>query len=214
MAARHFAFVPVKKASSLPDAAPSPDLDAIKRKARGDAGKLRNGLHEKGKAEAGESLARAGLAFTGLAPPLIVSGFHPFRSEINILPLMERLHAEGFRTALPIVPGQGVPLIFRAWNPGDEMGKGEWDIPVPLATAPEVLPDVLLVPLLSFDRRGFRLGYGGGFYDRTLAKLRALKPVTAIGTAYAGQEVAEVPRGEYDVALDWVLTEEGPIKCG
>lgn len=198
----------------MPDTTqPAADLDALKRQARSAAGKLRNQLHESAKETAPLALAATGLGFTGLTPPLIVSAFYPFRSEISTLPLMERLASEGWRTALPIVLGPGVPLQFRAWAPGDAMGKGEWDIPIPLETAPEVLPDVLFVPLLSFDRQGYRLGYGGGFYDRTLAKLRAIKPVTAIGTAYAGQEVEFVPRGEYDAPLDWILTEEGPIQC-
>lgn len=198
----------------LPDTSPPPaDLDALKRQARGAAGRLRNQLHEAGKDTAPLALVAAGLGFTGLRPPLIVSGFYPYRSEISTLPLLERLAAEGWQTALPIVLGPGMPLQFRAWKPGDAMGKGEWDIPIPLETAPEVLPDVLFVPLLAFDRAGYRLGYGGGFYDRTLAKLRAIKPVTAIGTAYAGQQVEDVPRGEYDAPLDWILTEEGPFKC-
>jgi 5-formyltetrahydrofolate cyclo-ligase len=91
---------------------------------------------------------------------------------------------------------------------------GRWDIQVPPAEAPEVLPDVLLVPLLAFDREGFRLGYGGGFYDRTLEKLRALKEVTAIGIAYAGQEMDTVPRDEFDQRLDWIMTEKETFKCG
>lgn len=189
-------------------------LEDTKKQARGAAGRLRNGLHEQLKDSAPARLAETGLGFTGLVAPGIVSGFYPFRSEISTLPLLARLAGQGFTTALPIVMGAGLPLTFRAWTEGDAMGKGDWDIPIPLETAPEVLPDVLFVPLLAFDRAGYRLGYGGGFYDRTLAKLRAIKPVTAIGTAYAGQEVAQVPRGEFDAPLDWVLTEEGPIKCG
>lgn len=199
----------------LPDTSPPPaDLDGLKRQARGAAGKRRNQLHEAGKDTACLALAATGLGFTGLKPPRIVSGFYPFRSEISTLPLLARLAGEGWQTALPIVLGPGVPLLFRAWAPGDAMGKGEWDIPIPLDSAPEVEPDVLFVPLLAFDRAGYRLGYGGGFYDRTLAKLRAIKPVIAIGTAYAGQQVDFVPRGEYDAPLDWILTEEGPIACG
>ena len=85
---------------------------------------------------------------------------------------------------------------------------------VPPEEAPEVLPDVLLVPLLAFDREGFRLGYGGGFYDRTLEKLRALKKVTAIGIAYAGQEMDTVPRDAFDQRLDWIMTEKETFKCG
>ena len=191
-----------------------PDLETIKRQARGAAGRARNGLHERLKDVAPLKLAEVGLGFTGLKGPLIVSGFYPFRSEISTLPLLARLAGDGFTTALPIVMGAGLPLTFRQWREGDAMGKGDWDIPIPLDTAPEVLPDVLFVPLLSFDRKGYRLGYGGGFYDRTLAKLRAIKPVTAIGTAYAGQEVDAVARGPHDAPLDWVLTEEGPIRCG
>jgi 5-formyltetrahydrofolate cyclo-ligase len=198
----------------LPDTSSAADLAQVKRKTRSAAGQVRNGLHEALKDMAPQRLAATGLSFTGLQPPLIVSGFYPFRSEISTLPLLERLYGEGYQTALPIVLGPGVPLLFRRWSPGDAMGRGEWDIPIPLDSAPEVFPDVLFVPLLSFDRLGYRLGYGGGFYDRTLAKLRAMKPITAIGTAYAGQEVPEVPREAYDMALDWVLTEEGPIACG
>ena len=84
---------------------------------------------------------------------------------------------------------------------------------MPEETAPEVLPDVLLVPLLAFDSRGYRLGYGGGFYDRTLEKLRALKKVTAVGVAYQAQMTDEVPLGEHDAPLDYVMTEEGTFRC-
>ncbi|MBL8906323.1 MAG: 5-formyltetrahydrofolate cyclo-ligase, partial [Rhizobiales bacterium] len=76
----------------------------------------------------------------------------------------------------------------------------------------EVHPDVLLVPMLAFDRRGYRLGYGGGYYDRTLAALRVLKPITAIGIAYSGQEIAEVPHGSWDEPLDWIMTERGAFR--
>jgi 5-formyltetrahydrofolate cyclo-ligase len=91
---------------------------------------------------------------------------------------------------------------------------GVWNIPVPPETSPELLPDVLLVPMLAFDRNGYRLGYGGGFYDRTLVKLRAIKPVVAIGVAYSAQEVPEVPRAPFDQPLDWIMTERETLKCG
>ena len=89
-----------------------------------------------------------------------------------------------------------------------------WDIPAPPEQAPEVLPDVLLVPLLAFDRAGYRLGYGGGFYDLTLAKLRAIKKVTAVGVAYHAQLVDQVPRAPHDAPLDYVMTEEETLTCG
>lgn len=189
-------------------------LDEVKKQARNAQGKIRAGLHAVLKDEAPLVLARHGLGFANVQPPAIVSGFYPFRSEISTLPLLSALAAQGFMTALPIVMGEGLPLVFRQWREGDDMGKGDWDIPIPLDSAPEVLPDVLFVPLLAFDQQGYRLGYGGGFYDRTLAKLRAIKPVVAIGTAYSGQQVDEVPRGEFDAPLDWILTEKGPMRCG
>ena len=113
-----------------------------------------------------------------------------------------------------MVIAKNTPLVFRQWAPGDALVLGRWNIKVPPEEAPEVLPDVLLVPLLAFDRRGFRLGYGGGFYDRTLEKLRTLKKVTAIGIAYAGQEVDAVPYEEFDQRLDWIMTEKESFKCG
>ena len=126
------------------------------------------------------------------------------------MPLIARLAGEGWRTALPVVVGRNLPLVFRAWALGEPTMAGRWSIAMPLATAAEVEPDVLLVPMLAFDAAGFRLGYGGGFYDRTLAALRAVKPVIAVGVAFAAQEVAEVPRGRHDEPLDWILTEAGP----
>ncbi len=93
------------------------------------------------------------------------------------------------------------------------METGVLKILVPLASAPEVEPDVLLVPLLAFDKAGYRLGYGGGFYDATLAMLRAKKTITAIGVAYSGQEVADVPHEAHDMKLDYVMTEKGIVKC-
>jgi 5-formyltetrahydrofolate cyclo-ligase len=186
----------------------------IKKSARGAAAKRRAEAHAALKDEAGLALAARGLP-DGLADRRgIVSGFIPYKSEITTLPLMAALLRRGWRTALPVVIAPDTPLVFRAWSPGDRLEPGVWDIPVPLAAAPEVLPDLLLVPGLSFDRKGFRLGYGGGFYDRTLAKLRAVKPVTAIGVAYHAQIVDEVVRDAFDAPLDYVMTEQETIACG
>jgi len=193
---------------------PLHDLEAQKRTARSAALNLRIALHEKQKREAPLALARAGLDFTGLMPGLVVSGFFPHKSEIDTLPLLARLHSEGWITSLPIVQGERQPLIFRQWAPGEPTVAGIWDIPMPPEDAPEVKPDVLLVPLLAFDAAGYRLGYGGGFYDRTLACLRQKKNITAIGVGYSGQELPLVPRGVMDQPLDYILTEAGPRKCG
>jgi 5-formyltetrahydrofolate cyclo-ligase len=137
----------------------------------------------------------------------IVSGFMPLKTEINPLPLMRALADAGARLALPVVAGKGKPLIMRAFAFGEELASGVWGIREPKPEAPEVFPDILLVPMLAFDRSGQRVGYGAGYYDMTIAALRARKPVTTVGIAYAEQEVAEVPSTPRDARLDLVLTE-------
>ena len=189
------------------------DIAEVKRKARTAASKRRAEAHEILKDTAGLAMAKRGLpAGLDLAAG-IVSGFIPYKSEITTVPMLNRLHRDGWQTCLPIVIAQEEPLIFRAWAPGDPLVPGAWDIPVPVDSAPEVLPDVLLVPMLAFDRKGFRLGYGGGFYDRTLEKLRELKKVVAIGVAYHAQMVDEVPVGIHDAPLDYVMTEQETFAC-
>lgn len=164
-------------------------------------------------AAAGARLAEHGLSFLDVAPGAIVSGFSAIRDEIDAGALLARLHGEGFRLCLPVMEGKARPLIFRAWSPGDAMGKAQWGIAEPLPDKPVLEPDVILVPLLAFDAAGHRLGYGGGFYDRTLARLRAIKPVVAVGVAYDELKVDAVPHRGYDQPLDWVLTPSGPLRC-
>ena len=146
-----------------------------------------------------------------VASDAIVSGFMPLNSEISPLPLMRKLAEAGAGLALPVVVGRGLPLSMRAYAFGDALLKGVWGIRVPPPEAPEVAPDVLLVPLLAFDRNGNRLGYGAGYYDMTIAALRARKRVVAIGVAFAAQEVDEVPTTPRDARLDLVLTEREVI---
>lgn len=188
------------------------DLVAAKKLARKEAAARRAPAHEALKDVAGMALAERGL------PPSvhgkIVSGFMPYKSEITTMPLLNALRRKGWTTALPIVIAEGEPLIFRTWAPGEKLVPGIWDIPMPPADAAEVLPDVLLVPGLAYDRAGYRLGYGGGFYDRTLVKLRAIKPVVAIGVGYSAQMVDTVLRAAYDQPLDFIMTEKETIACG
>jgi 5-formyltetrahydrofolate cyclo-ligase len=146
-----------------------------------------------------------------IAPGATVAGFSPLKSEINPIPLMRKLADAGAQLALPVIAGRGKPLIMRAFAFGDELDKGQWGIREPKPDAAEVAPDVLLVPLLAFDRTGNRIGYGAGYYDRTIARYRVMKPVTAVGIAYAAQEIADVPVTERDVRLDLVLTEREVI---
>ncbi len=162
---------------------------------------------------AGQAIAVHGIAFAGIAPPAMVSGFLPIGEEIDPMPLLLRLQGEGFGLCLPVMEGKGTPLVFRAWAPGDALQATTWGIREPRASAPLAEPDVVLGPLLAFDRAGYRLGYGGGFYDRTLARLRGLKPIVSIGLAYDEQQVDAVPHLDYDQRLDWVLTPSGPKKC-
>jgi len=154
-----------------------------------------------------------GLTFLEPAPGAIVSGFSAIRDEIDPAQLLARLHREGFRLCLPVMEGKGLPLVFRAWSPGDAMGRVQWGIAEPLPDKSVLEPDIVLVPLLAFDAQGYRLGYGGGFYDRTLARLRAIKPVVAVGVAYDELKVDAVPHLHYDQPLDWVLTPSGPMRC-
>lgn len=131
----------------------------------------------------------------------VLSGYMPMRSEIDPLGVM-RAHLGP--VCVPIVPGRAQPLLFHRWTPEMPMIEGRFKALVP-ETAEEIVPEVLLVPLLAFDRRGYRLGYGGGFYDRTLAGLRAQGRVLAIGYAYAAQEVPEVPIEPTDARLDAIV---------
>jgi 5-formyltetrahydrofolate cyclo-ligase len=189
-------------------------LDAVKKAARISAASAREAAHDKAKDSAPAALAVRGLPIPRDPQNHIVSVFHSFGTEISTTELFDRLVAEGWTTALPVVVAKNTPLLFRQWAPGDALVLGRWDIQIPPDTAPEVEPDVLLVPMLAFDHKGYRMGYGGGFYDRTLAKLRALKKVTAIGVAYAGQEIDMVPHDDHDQPLDWIMTEQETFKCG
>ena len=144
----------------------------------------------------------------GLRGVATVAGYLPIRSEIDAMPAMLALAGLGYRLAVPLVAGPGRPLEFRSWSAGAATEAGAFGVPVPVA-GEAVVPDVLLVPLLAFDAGGHRLGYGGGFYDRTLAALRAGAGVVAVGLAYAAQEVPAVPRAATDAVLDAVATEAG-----
>lgn len=156
----------------------------------------------------------AGLVLSGWyprieGPPGVVSGYWPFRSEIDPRPLMARFARAGWRVALPVTPARGMeaPLTFRLWDPAAEMTTHSFGMSEPHPGAEAVRPDVVLVPLLAFDRAGHRLGYGAGHYDRTLERLRAAGPVRAVGLAYAGQEVDALPAEPHDQPLDAILTE-------
>jgi 5-formyltetrahydrofolate cyclo-ligase len=193
----------------MPDAAALPPKD-LKAALRRDAVARRDELPAAARQAAAQVVSDRGLP-VAVAPGMVVSGFWPIKNEISPLPLMRRLADAGAVLALPVIGGRGQPLTMRAWSFGAPLVPGVWGIREPQADAPEVFPDIAIVPLLAFDRRGYRLGYGGGFYDRTLARLRAMKPVTAAGIAFAMQQIDEVPTTPRDERLDLVLTEDGTI---
>ena len=137
----------------------------------------------------------------------VVSGVWPLPGEIDLRPLLEVLHARGHAVVLPVTPPRGQPLTFRRWRPGDLLVPERFGTMAP--TGEVAVPDFVLVPLLAFDRRGYRLGYGGGYYDRTLA---ALPRRFALGFGFAAQEADAVPVGPTDIRLDAVATERGIIR--
>lgn len=160
--------------------------------------------------DAGATLRDNFLERLRLADGATVSGFWPIGAEIDPRPLMVALADRGHPLALPVVVAAGKPLIFRAWRPGDKLIPAGFGTSVPSEDAAPAVPDVLIVPLLAFDRRGYRLGYGGGYYDRTIAALRP-GGALAIGVAFAAQEVAHVPTDSFDQRLDLIVTERDAI---
>ena len=183
-----------------------PDLTAAKRALRAAARERRKGLDP---AAAGSALAEHVLR--EIAPPAgaSVSGYWPIGDEIDIRPLLHALHDRDHSVLLPVTPARGEPLTFCRWRPGDVLQPESFGTVRPLDEPAD--PDILFVPLLAFDAAGGRLGYGGGFYDRTLARLPG-RP--RIGCAFAAQQVDAVPVGPYDIRLDLVATEKGIIRCG
>jgi 5-formyltetrahydrofolate cyclo-ligase len=186
-------------------------LEERKRQARAVAKVVRAEVAAEDPVATGYALCERILPAIDFPGGCVVSAYWPIGSEIDPRPLMTHLHEQGHPIALPLTPARGNPLMFRAWRPEDTLVTAEFGTRVPLASQPELTPRVLIVPLLAFDRAGYRLGYGGGFYDRTLARLRDSGDVLAVGVAYAAQEVAEVPRDGSDQPVDWIVTEAESI---
>jgi 5-formyltetrahydrofolate cyclo-ligase len=186
------------------------ETDSPKARLREQAFARRDALLADERAAAAEAIAARPFPVT-ITTGMIVSGFSPMKTEINPLPLMRKAAQLGARLALPAITGRGRPLIMRTYAFGDELARGQWGIREPKADAPEVAPDILIVPLAAFDRAGHRIGYGAGYYDLTINALRAKKKVIAMGIAFAAQEITSVPATERDARLDFVLTEREVI---
>ncbi|MDE2017214.1 MAG: 5-formyltetrahydrofolate cyclo-ligase [Hyphomicrobiales bacterium] len=187
-----------------------PDLADAKRRLRRDARARRAAVD----APTREALGAALLAFAdGLPPPApgrgAVSLYRAIGDEPDLDPLAAALAARGWRLALPAIGALATPLAFRRWRPGEPLVRNAKGLDEPPQGAATVEPDVVFVPLLAFDARGARLGYGGGYYDATLRALRAKKGVAAVGVAFACAEVAALPEGPVDERLDRIVTERG-----
>jgi 5-formyltetrahydrofolate cyclo-ligase len=185
---------------SISSQAPSKDELRIAALAR------RDGLNVAQREAAAQLLAARQLSLD-IEPGTVVAGYMPMRSEIDPRPLMRQLSARGARLALPVIVARDAPLIFRSWRMDDELERGPFGTLQPADSAAPVKPDIVLVPLAAFDRRGHRIGYGGGYYDRTLQKLRAAATIVAAGVAFAMQEVETIPASRHDALLDIVLTD-------
>jgi 5-formyltetrahydrofolate cyclo-ligase len=156
--------------------------------------------------KSGATLVDEIVAREKMAEP-VVSVYWPIRSELNTRPLIEALAAKGLRVVLPVMHKVRHPLVFRVFAPGDDLVKGPYGLSEPAPEKEALDPDIIFSPLAAFDRRGYRLGYGGGIYDATLAGLRPKKRVVVIGLAYACQEADRVPTEPHDERLDYVVTE-------
>jgi 5-formyltetrahydrofolate cyclo-ligase len=188
----------------------SASIEESKATLRREAAARRDALPAEMRQAAAEAIAARKFPIA-TASGVIVSGFMPMKTEINPLPLMRKLADAGATLALPKIAGRDKPLIMRAWQWGAPLDSGQWGIREPKTEAAEVDPDILLVPLLAFDRAGHRIGYGAGYYDLTIAQLRGRKAVIAVGVAFSAQEVPAVPATPRDARLDLVLTERETI---
>jgi len=181
-------------------------LHSLKDEHRAAALARRDALSVEQRTDAANLLASKTLAVE-LPPGTIIAGYSPIKSELDPFPLMRALADKGAALALPVIIARNEALIFRTWRQEEALVRGQYGIFEPSSDSADVDPDVVLVPLAAFDRAGHRIGYGRGYYDRTLQNLRAMKKITVIGLAFAVQEIDVVPRLPHDEQLDCVLTE-------
>jgi 5-formyltetrahydrofolate cyclo-ligase len=161
---------------------------------------------------ASQNLARHLMVLLESQPVVEVAGYWAVGSEIDLSPLLGDLDGKGWSVSLPVVVENEAPLIFRRWHSGDELDRGSLNTLQPKPGRDEVIPNVILVPLLAFDDERFRLGQGGGFYDRTLEQLKSREGgVVSIGIAFAAQRVKAVPRDKHDQCLNIIVTEYGRV---
>jgi len=166
----------------------------------------RDALSPEWRADSAAAVAARGLPIA-VAAGTVVAGYAPIRSEFDPMPLLRKLADAGARLALPVIMGRDQPLQFRSFSLGEVLLRGPLGVLQPAAASAELAPDILLVPLAAFDRSGHRIGYGAGYYDRSIEALRGRNRTMAVGLAFAVQEIDAVPALPHDAALDYVLTE-------
>jgi 5-formyltetrahydrofolate cyclo-ligase len=189
----------------------SSPLPELKAKLREEAFGRRDGLDPVWRAQASLAMAERALTVPELAEREPISAFWPILSEIDVKILLEALHARGQRLCLPVVAKPA--MIFRVWEPGDELVKSRFGVQEPSSEAPEVSPRAMLVPLAAFDRQGGRIGYGKGHFDTAIAALEARHPVLTVGVAFSVQEVASVPMEPHDRRIDIIVTDAEIIRA-
>ena len=181
---------------------------------RAEAGRRRGVLSDSVRRAGAELVAALAGDLLTIGSGTVVSAYYPIRDELDPLPLLAHLAEQGAEICLPVMLFEERKLMFRRWRPGEPLEARQFGVPEPGDAAPRLVPDILFVPMLAFDAAGNRLGYGAGFYDRTLAELRAARAVTALGLAFDEQEVTAVPHDAYDQRLDGVLTPTGLRRMG
>ena len=166
----------------------------------------RRGVHDLRQVEGAQNLA-ANVAVEIPAAGNIIAGYWPLGDEIDCRPALGALKLAAAQVALPVVAGQGQVLLFRSWCPGDELQPGPFGTAHPTPRAGVIVPNILLLPLIAFDATGHRLGYGAGYYDRTVADMRQDRAIVVVGIAYDEQEVEAVPADRHDQRMDAVITD-------
>lgn len=185
-------------------------MNAAKRAARAAAVQRRDAARAMAGTAAATRIADHFFSAVPLPAEPCIAGYAAIGSEADPSEVLRRAAGNGHVCGLPRVAEKHAPLVFLRWRPGDPLVAGAHGTKEPIADAPRCHPNVVLVPLLAYDRHGRRLGYGGGYYDRTLAALRAEGTrALAVGVAFSAQETDDLPEEEFDVRLDWVVTEAG-----
>lgn len=186
-------------------------VSSIKESAREQAKAVRQKIHGISDASTSIDLSKHILAQVKSisADRHIIASFWPLGSEIDVRIAMSDLSRLGHTLCLPVIEQKHQPLVFRQYETGDELHTGAFKTKEPSADAPKIVPDILLVPLLAFDNDGHRLGYGGGYYDRTISNIKQQNSLVTIGIGFSGQKVRSVPNAEHDIRLDYIVTEQG-----